>query len=252
MASCACRTETCAGPSTRRGPKVRAARPVASNRAEERPSTSTVEWAAVWRERSAQSPPNGCPGPAFTMSRWRPTLISKASVPAWARVAAAPPGGAAPSMTTTRRLPERRTKPSGSRGFCWVVRRSSARAWSSRPGSPAPPPLNAAMPPSPRRSGRIAGTARTIAWRCGAIACWSASSSRRAVQISRMAISARSSGARDGVLPSASTSASASAAISARASEWPGCGRTIPVHTSPEIARSRGRPGSASVQARAR
>ncbi len=42
------------------------------------------------------------------------------------------------------------------------------------------------MPPSPRRSGRIAGTARTIAWRCGAIACWSASSSRRAVQISRM------------------------------------------------------------------
>ena len=42
------------------------------------------------------------------------------------------------------------------------------------------------MPPSPIRSGRSTGTARTIACRCGAIACWPESSSSRAVQIRRI------------------------------------------------------------------
>ena len=140
----------------------------------------------------------------------------------------------------------------GSFGFGCATRRSSASAWSIRSGIPAPPPWKRATPPSPIRSGRITGTPRTIACRCGAIACWPALSRSRAVQMRSVSTSARSSGARDGVPPSASTSPSASAAISASAAAWPVCGSTTPLQTSPATARSRGSPSAARGQASAR
>ena len=214
--------------------------PSASKRAEERPSTSTADCAAVCRERSVQSPPKTRPGPALPTSRCRPTLISKASV-AGMRASARPPRPAAPrrpSAPPPARRPAARSP--------WGAAASAAPPAAARPApgraapaSPAPPPWKRATPPSPIRSGRITGTARTIACRCGAIACWPALSSSRAVQMSSVSTSARSSGARDGVPPSASTSASASAAISASAAAWPGVRQH---HPAPDQPRQRAQP----------
>ena len=219
-ASCAWRTETSVGPSTSRAPKVRAARPAASTRAERAAVDLDRRMRRGLPREQRPVAAEGRPGPAFTTSRWRPTLISKASVAgvgAGRRVAAGRrrrrPSPAPPGRRRAGRSPSAAAASAG--------RRAGARPAPGR-GAPASPGAAAVERAPCRRRPAAAAAApappRTIAAGARGVACWPASSSSRAVQISRIRISARSSGARDGVPPSASTSASASCAISASAS----------------------------------
>jgi hypothetical protein len=182
------------------------ASPRVPRREEEEASRVSTECEGVARAARCHSGPKSAPEPQLTISARRPEVSSNAAVEAWAVRAARPPGGGEASTITLVRRPERRAKPMATGCGSPARAPAAARAWSSRPSCPLPPPWKRASSPSAWRSARRAGAMRVIASGNAGGTGWALSPKARADQVSRVSTSSSSSGLRLGMPPSASMS----------------------------------------------